>query len=171
MKRTTWILLGLCIVVGLSAFLVTVKAGTASSVPATGNAVPAPLSQWLALSPTQQQDLAKDDPNYDADWAALRNNVWAERQSLATMLQAADAKEADVLAQVDRVSASENALQRRVTQHILRLRAGLTPEQQQNLMGLCANAVSGQGYGRGMGMGMGRGMGNGRGYRGGRGAQ
>jgi Spy/CpxP family protein refolding chaperone len=169
MKRTTWMLLGSCIMVGLLVFLVTVKAGNASSVPATGNAVPAPLSQWLALSPAQQRDLEKDDPNYDADWMALRNAVWAERQSLATMLQATEAKEADVLAQVDRVSAAENALQRRVTQHILRLRAGLTPEQQQNLMGLCANAISGQG--RGMGMGMGRGMGNGRGYRGGRGAQ
>jgi hypothetical protein len=183
MKRGTWLLLGACVVVGLSAFLVTVKAGTATSAPVTDAAVPAPLSEWLELSAVQRRELAQNDPTYDADWAALRDKVGAERDILGTMMQARDAKEAEVLAQVDRVSAAENALQRRITQHVLRLRDGLTTQQQMNLMGLCANAVRGQGYGMGMGMGMGRGRmggmggmggmgpGNGRGYRGGRGAQ
>jgi Spy/CpxP family protein refolding chaperone len=171
MKRTTWRLMGACVVVGLTAFLVTVKAMPTTGHAASNPAVPAPLSQWLDLSAAQQRKLANDDPTYDADWVALRDKVWAEREALATMMQAPNAKEAEVLTQVDRVSAAENALQRRITQHVLRLRQGLTTQQQLNLMGLCANAVRGHGYGRGMGMGMGRGMGNGRGYRGGRGAQ
>jgi hypothetical protein len=183
MKRGTWWVLGACVAVGLLTFLVTVKAAPAT---VTTTSSTAPLCRWLALSPAQQQEVAQDDSTFEADAAALRQNVWAARDTLATMLQTADTPEADVLAQVDRVSAAENALQRRVTQYVLRIRPRLTSEQQQNLMGLCADAVRGPGMGMGMGRGMGGGMGMGRGpmggmggmgpgagrgYRGGRGAQ
>jgi hypothetical protein len=184
MKRGSWWLLGACVVVGLSTYLVTVKAAASTTAAGanTASAGMAPLCRWLALTPAQQQAVTQDDPTFDADAAALRQSVWAARDTLATMLQAADTPEADVLAQVDRVSAAENALQRRITQYVLRIRQRLTSEQQQNLMGLCANAVRGPGMGMGMGMGrgpmggMGGGMGgmgpgNGRGFRGGRGPQ
>lgn len=171
MKRGTWLILGACVMVGLTTFLVTVKAAP-SAAATSSNATP--LCRWLAMSPAQQQEITKDDPAFDADSAALRDKVLAARNTLASMLETPATPEADILAQVDRVSAAENALQRRVTQYVLRIRDHLTTQQQLNLMGLCANAVRGQGYGPGMGMGMGRGGmggGYGRGYRGGRGAQ
>lgn len=166
MKRRKWWIFGACVVVALVTFLLTVEAAPSASSPAAP-----PLDRWLALSAAQQQEITRDDPTFDADSAALRDQVLKARNTLAAMLEAAGPSEADILAQVDRVSAAENALQRRVTQYVLRIRHRLTTQQQMNLMGLCANAVRGQGYGRGMGMGMGRGNGGGGGlrYRGGRG--
>ena len=169
MKRSNWLILGACLAVGLAAFLATVKAAP-SAVSTGANA--APLYRWLAMSPAQQQEIAQDDPTFEADSTALRDKILATRNTLASMLEAPDATEAEILAQVDRVSAAENALQRRITQYVLRIRNHLTNQQQLNLMGLCANAVRSQGYGGGRGMGRGgMGGGYGRGYRGGRGGQ
>jgi Spy/CpxP family protein refolding chaperone len=169
MKRSSWFIIGACLLVGITAFLMTVNAAP-SAASTTNNA--APLCRWLALSPTQQQEITQADPTFDADSASLGEKVLAARDTLASMMEAPNPVEADVLAQVDRVSAAENALQRRVTQYVLRIRNHLTNQQQLNLMGLCANAVRGQGYGGGRGMGRGgMGGGYGRGYRGGRGAQ
>lgn len=166
MKRSTWMIIGASVAVGLASFLVTVKAApSANTTTTTGGATSSfqPLCRWLALSQSQQQQVAQDDPTFEAEAATLRENVRIARERLAGMMEAAEASETDVLSQVDRVTAAENALQRRVTQYVLRIRRHLTSVQQQNLMGLCAQAVRGPANGQGMGMGMGMGMGRGMG--------
>jgi Spy/CpxP family protein refolding chaperone len=173
MKRMNWWLLGLCAVASLASYLLTVQAA-----PVAQDTVNLPaLNRWLALTPAQQRQITNDDPSYDTEVATLQQKVAAERESLASMLDGSTATDAEIMSQVDTVSAAENALQRRITQHVLSMRQRLTPEQQTNLMGLCANATRGQGPGRGMGRGYMGGRGNsttggrGRGYQGGRGGQ
>ncbi|HVT80194.1 MAG TPA: periplasmic heavy metal sensor [Phycisphaerae bacterium] len=173
MKRANWLLVGACAAAALLSYLVTShaapSAGTTPSAPA--------LSRWLDLTPAQQAQITTDDPSYEADVLVLRQKVASVRETLAGMLTENTSTDAVVMSQVDAVSAAENALQRRITQHILTMRQRLTPQQQANLMGLCAGAMRGQGRGPGMGRGYmgGRGDptagGRGRGYQGGRGVQ
>ena len=163
MKRGTWMIIGACVGVGLASFLVTAKAAPSDATTTTTGMTSSfqPLCRWLALSQAQQQQVGHDDPAFETEATVLRENVHGARERLAALMEASEVSEPDVLSQVDRVTAAENALQRRVTQYVLRIRPHLTSVQQQNLMALCAQAVRGpvNGQGMGMGMGMGRGMG------------
>jgi len=147
------------------AFLTTVWAASATT---TAASTP-PLCRWQALSGQQQAGVTQGDSTFDRDAAALREAVHSSRATLAALLESPTTPDAEILAQVDRVGAAENQLQRRVVEHVLRIRHHLTADQQRQLMGLCAGGLRGEGPGRGMG-GMGRGPGpHGPGYGGGRG--
>ena len=169
------IVLTLAVLAGLGTFLVT-RAQTGR--PAAPSAERPPLDQWLGLSAGQAESVSQADPDFSAQADALAARLQTERQVLAGMLDDVATSDEALMAQIERVIAAHDDLERRVARHLLAIRSHLSPDQQKRLLGLCADGVrqaarhryrwgwSGQGQHRGPGGGGGRG---GPRYRGGRG--
>ena len=125
------------------------------------------LAHWLALTPEQTARLQEVDPAFARDAAAMAGELYEARQVLATLLEAEDTTDMQILEQVEQVIAAHNALERRVAAHLVRLRHELEPASRQQLGREAAREVrrgmgrrwGGPGRGAGMGGGRGRGMG------------
>ncbi len=126
------------------------------------------LGRWLELSKEQQDAIHKDDPTFWLDVLNQREQLIAERERLAKLLEDLQSTEKQITDQVDRMIALGNEIERRVTKRLLIIRRHLTPEQQKKLFGLCALGVrtranrAADAGGRGLGRGWGRGRGRGR---------
>ena len=153
----------LAVAAGVAAFLATPQSGGRGR--GGGRAA---LSQWLELSPERDEAVRKADPDFEQDSELLTANLAAEREKLAALLGEPASTDQQVLDRVERVIAAHNSLERRVAKHVLAIRAHLTAEQQQRLMGLCASGVrraAGRPWRRGRGGGQGQtGMGQGGGH-------
>jgi len=127
------------------------------------------LGRWLELSKEQHEAINKDDPTFWLDVLNQREQLIAERERLAKLLEDLQSTEKQITDQVERMITLGNEIERRVTKRLLIIRRHLTPEQQEKLFGLCALGVrtranrAAQGGGRGMGRGQGWGRGRGRG--------
>lgn len=131
---------------------------------------PAAFFRWLNVTPDQAREISLDDPAFEKDLESLRHQVQVQRSSLAALLADPDARESQVLPQIDRLADAEHRLQRRIGEYLLRVRDHLSQEQRLQLMDLCAATLQPQPaanasgpMGRGQG-GPGRGMGRGRGW-------
>jgi hypothetical protein len=85
------------------------------------------------------------DPTFVADHARLDAAMTAERDRLAKLLESAADDDA-IMKQVEVVMTAHNEVERRVAQHLLRIRKHLTPQQQKRLMDLAAEGVRQRGY-------------------------
>lgn len=143
---------------------------TATTVPTTSAASVEPLLNWLGVPADQRVEIRNHDPRFAEDLARLRADLAGARDALASALENPQASDEEVRSRVEAALAANAAMERRVTDYVLAIRHHLTGDQQQRLLGLCAEGVR-QGPGRGRHMGMGMGMGGGGGPRGpGRGA-
>jgi Spy/CpxP family protein refolding chaperone len=99
------------------------------------------LSKWLGLSERQQAEVGSVDAEFEADTLRLRNELAQARSELAAQLERTASTDAEILAQVERVITAHDALERRVAQHLVKLRPHLTVAQQKRLFDLCAEGV------------------------------
>jgi Spy/CpxP family protein refolding chaperone len=135
------------------------------------------FARWLSLTPEQQHKIEAADPSFAEESRRLREESDAAREALATILTKDAASDQEILAATERAIEAHARLERRVTEHLLKVRTILTPEQRRRLFELSADQVRqgggrGHGYGgppegRGGGGGGGRGRGHGRGPAGG----
>ena len=154
-----------------------------------GAATPAPvqcspLVHRLGLDPQQARLIEEaNDPQFGQDTIALRTRLDEARLALAAAFESETATDDEIRAHVETVIQVHNQLERRVAEYLIAVRNHLTPAQQRQLYGMCAEKVrecgrrwrQGRGYrgnaadadtqrgrgGRGRGQGHGRGRGSG----------
>lgn len=134
MTGKTWILAAVCLTAGLGAFVATLVARPpATTQGGSAEALDIPARVW-----TRAVEL---DPTFPAESRALAAELQRERAALADLLAGGTADDEAVLAQVERVIAADNALERRSARHLLKIRTRLSPDQQKQLMGVVSEAV------------------------------
>jgi len=129
---------------GVGSFLATRSAGFGdiATAPAASRPRPAtPLAKYLNLSGPQARAVRQADPDFPAEAERLDAALKDERRRLAELLEATPLQDDAVLAQLEKVIASHNALERRATEHILAIRPHLSTDQQKRLMRLVARSV------------------------------
>ena len=121
---------------GVGAFLATVATrGATRPGPAQ------PVARWLGLLPDQAKAVEQADPAFATETEALRADVCGTRDKLAGLLEDTQTPKQQILDQVELVIAAQDKLTRRVAQHLVAIRPLLTPDQQKQLMGMCASGV------------------------------
>ena len=99
------------------------------------------LGGWLQLMPAQIEEINAADAGFPADRVRLEAELERERTALAVMFDDADASSEDILAQVERVIAAHDALERRVAQYLVAIRPHLSDAQRTQLFERCAEGV------------------------------
>lgn len=139
MKKTILIAL-VCIACAIGSFLATYAAQPAAKQLQTNP--PAELS-----IPSQDWSRAcATDPNFPQESKALAESVSSARVKLAELLEDSKASDEAILAQVEQIIAIHDQFERRVAQHLLKIRQQLSADQQKQLMGLASESVRQGGY-------------------------
>lgn len=99
------------------------------------------LAQWLNLTQQQRQAIREADPAYESDIAGLKTRLGAQHKAMADLLADGAASEGDIQAQATRMAEAEQAVERRVMQHLFEIRKHLSPPQARRLMSLAASEV------------------------------
>ena len=180
------ITLALALAAGIASFYISRSAAeTPESAPENA------FSNWLELSPAQNDTVQSTEPDFQREAAELSEAFRRERHTLARLLEDTQSSNEQILDQVEKVIAAHDDLLRRVVRYVLAVRTHLDATQKQKLMHLCGRIIRGRpargrlqglsngnqigeqpdnGYQRRRGWGQGRGNGGqGRGYGGGRG--
>jgi hypothetical protein len=137
MKRTA-VLIALCGACMLGSFFVTLIAAPPNQADSPGNASLIPEKDWARACAV--------DTAFAGESRELRQRADEDRGRLAELLSDQNAGDEVILAQVEKVIASHDQLERRVAQHLLKIRKQLTPDQQKQLMGLASDSVRQGGY-------------------------
>lgn len=95
----------------------------------------------LPISSRDWQRATACDPGFPREARELSATLDRERAALADLLEDAASQDDQIRGQIERVIAAHNALERRVAEHVLKVRGQLTPEQQKQLMGLVSDTV------------------------------
>lgn len=129
-----------CVVCAVGAFL-----ATYAVQPATSNK-PSTAPAGLSIPSNDWSRACAMDPGFPEESKKLNDAVASDRAKLAELLDNPSANEEAILAQVEKVIATHDQLERRVAQHLLKIRSQLSPEQQKQLMGLASESVRQGGY-------------------------
>jgi len=121
---------------GVGAFLATVAARGA-----TRPAPRQPVARWLGLSDEQAKGVEAADPTFSTETEGLRADLCGKRDKLAGLLEDTQTPKQQILDQVELVIVAQEKLTRRVAGHLVAIRPLLTPQQQKQLMGMCASEV------------------------------
>ncbi|MBN1346255.1 MAG: periplasmic heavy metal sensor [Phycisphaerae bacterium] len=186
MSRTNMAILVVSAVIGVTTFFLTRSSIGQTSTPTT---VVTPqdqrprwgrieaMSRWLDLTDGQRAAIEKLDPTFWSEGIAHREQLAAERDKLAKLLEDPTSPDKQITDQVEAIIRLGNDMERRVTRHLLAVRKNLTPDQQKKLFGLAASGVRermawcDRPCGRGAGAGWGAAAGQGRGPAPGRGGR
>ena len=109
----------------------------------------AALCNFLKLTVEQRRKVRATDSSFVDEAGQLSEKLAAERKKLEALLEDTSSTDEAIMAQIERVIASHDALERRVASHMLAIRPILTPDQAKQLMGLAANGVRNAGRCRG----------------------
>lgn len=140
-----------------------------------------PVAKRLRLDPEQAKIIEASDPQFIDDLRALRRNLEQARSMLAAAFEDENISDDEIRDRVEAAIEAHNRLERRVAEYLIAVRDHLTPKQQRQLYGLCAEKVRecgrrwrrgwgrhddapGGGFGRGKGRGRGGGQGRGEGH-------
>ena len=93
--------------------------------------------QKLSLSKEQVKEIKQKDPTYEADVENLRQKLLDERSKLLASFENSNNDYKHILERLDQLIMAHNAIEQRVTKHVVILRSYLTAEQQKWLVGLC----------------------------------
>lgn len=178
------ITIALALAAGIASFYI-----SRSAAEAPASAPENAFSNWLGLSPDQDEAVQGTDRDFLQEAAGLSATFREERQNLARLLENTQSSNEHILGQVETVILAHDDLLRRVVRYILAVRDHLEAEQKAKLMDLCGRIIRGRpargrlhgvangnnteeypgnGYQRRRGWGQGRGNGGqGRGYGGG----
>ena len=99
------------------------------------------LAGWLRMPPEQSKQIRSIDPAFFEDSTKLEQTLYEERQRLADLFDDQNATVEAIQQQVERVISADNALERRVSAHLLALRPHLTAEQRAKLFERCAQGI------------------------------
>lgn len=137
---------------GIGSYVATVTVGRSGSAVAAVSAdtQASHLSGWLSLTPEQAKSLQAEDPTFDADRRRLQEKQEAARDALAAVLANDAASDEEIRSKIEESIDAHTQLERRVADHLLKVRKHLTPAQRRQLFDLCAEHVR-QGGGRGYG--------------------
>ena len=159
MTRTSTPLLAVLFLACLLASFLTTQAWQARQTPPSemSDATRA-LSGWLRLLPDQIKDVANVDPAFAEELPKLEAALEVERETLATLFENPDIDDDAITAQVERVIAAHDRVERRVARYLLAIRPHLTAEQREQLFDACADGIREAGgkrwrHGRGGGTG------------------
>lgn len=139
MIRSTRTIIALCLVSAGISFIITLAAGPRQD--ARG-----PQLSTLNLSEQDWSRIRAFDPTFADESGTLTQALAADRATLADLLEDPASRDEAILAQVEKVIVSHDQLERRVTQHLLKIRQHLTASQQKQLMGLASESVRQGGY-------------------------
>ncbi len=178
--------IGIVFVAGLcfgGSFLGT-AAVRSQSVATPEHVAQSPIAKRLHLDPKQAKIIEAYDPSFVGDLRTLRKNLEGARSLLAASFEDENVTDDEIRQRVEATIEAHNQLERRVAEYLIAVRDHLTPKQQRQLYGFCAEKVRecgkrwrrgwgrhddashgsgrGQGYGRGRGQGRGHGPGAGR---------
>jgi hypothetical protein len=95
------------------------------------------LAQDLRLTDTQIALAQRQDPNFQADAAQLRDALLAARAKLLAMFENPKTTNTELIAQIEKLISAHSQIERRIAKHVLVLRPYLTSDQQKWLIGLC----------------------------------
>lgn len=130
--RKTILISGICAACAIASFIVTMAA------PPTRKSQP-PAD--LAISEQDWSRACAMDPSFPDESRRMKESVEAAREKLAELLDDTTASDEAILSQVETVILLHDQLERRVTQHLLKIRHQLTSDQQRKLMGLASESV------------------------------
>jgi Spy/CpxP family protein refolding chaperone len=137
-------------VVGLAAYAATVSTRLAAQPAAQTEDATEAMASWLKVAPDQREQVASADPTFAAESKRIRGELANRKLALANLLDDPKTSDEQVLASLEEVIAASNTLERRTAQYLLSVRRHLTPEQQKQLLSLCAEEVrQGRRYQRG----------------------
>jgi len=119
---------------------------------------PAPpeMGRWLGLDRDRARRVRRTDPGFHDDMADLKSQLANERDTLASLLEDTESSDQAVLSQVEKVVEAQGRIERRVVDHLLKIRKHLSPDQRRKLFDLVARRVRRQGRGPGGPMAPGR---------------
>jgi hypothetical protein len=142
------LLCGVAFIGGLAASLAA-RSGEGDVGPTTQPHRRHPLGGYLKLDPERRARIEALDPTFFDDLATLRKELEAHRRELAGLLDSAESTNDEIRDCVERSIEAHNRLERRVLEHLLTVRAELTPEEQKRLFHSISKQI--RGHGRGFG--------------------
>lgn len=96
------------------------------------------LTTRLQLTDEQVTLLQENDPDFEVEAENLCNVLIAERQKLLSSFLNSQSSDDELMQQIDNFVSAHSRLEKRILQHILVMRSGLTDEQLKQLVGLCS---------------------------------
>jgi len=99
------------------------------------------LGAWLNLPPAQVADLARVDPAFAEDRAALESDLARERELLAALFDDPRSSNERLREQVEKVIAAHDRCELRVADYLLAIRPHLSDAQRATLFSHCAATV------------------------------
>jgi hypothetical protein len=100
-----------------------------------------PIARWLRLDESRARAVNELDPAFPKELAALRQNLDESRLALASLFEKANASNEELHRQIEATIEAHNRLERRVADHLIKVRQHLTPAQQAQLFNLVAESV------------------------------
>lgn len=107
------------------------------------------LRRFLNLDDEQVQKVRAADPEFRPDMVATFKSMHEARNRLVEVLQNEDSTDEQILTRLDEVLALNARMERRIVDHLLRIRPHLDPDQSRRLMRLCAMHIRSAAMGRG----------------------
>ncbi len=95
------------------------------------------LAHGLQLTPEQITWVQQQDPNFEQECLSLRERLFQGHADLVARFEDAQVAEEELTVVVDDLVAAHAALEKRIAQHIVLLRPGLSQEQRDLLSGMC----------------------------------
>lgn len=92
------------------------------------------LTSWLGVEAAERGSVGELEAAYRADRSELEATIARERETLAAMFDDAAASNDEIRAQVERVIAASNAMERRTAEFLLTVRPHLSKDQQRRLL-------------------------------------
>jgi uncharacterized membrane-anchored protein YhcB (DUF1043 family) len=102
------------------------------------------FAQHLAMNDQQLASIQQLDPDFAQTSADLSGKVKEQYSQLAACLEDLQSTDQRIREQLEHLFESRIHLETRTVQHVLRIRAILTPEQQLMLVGLCRRCAPGE---------------------------
>ena len=137
---------------GAGSYLATVSLGQGRGAGQEAHGGGRGVARWLSLAPEQEKKLEATDPGFQAECRALQQELDTARDELIAALEKDSASDQEILAKVERTIDVDARLERRVIQHLLKVRTQLTPQQCRQLFEVSAEQIrQAPGYGRGHG--------------------
>ena len=106
------------------------------------------LSQNIIFTPEQIPIIDQLDPDFEIKTAALRDLASKEYSHFYLLLTQTNSSDEVIRVQLEILLEIRIKLERRIVQHIIRIRSILSPKQQKNLAGLCGSCRGSQGIGK-----------------------
>jgi len=129
----------LTLAAGIASFYISRSAAEASAS-APENA----FSNWLELTPAQQDSVESTEADFRRKAVELSETFRQERQILAQLLENTQSSDEQILAQVETVIVAHDNLLQHVVRYILSVRGHLEAGQKAKLLHLCGQIVRGR---------------------------